>query len=75
MTDEIKTNIKKNGAVRNPFYAKLNTEVVVPLGNEIYNYYSELAKINGEDIATLLRRCLTCYADELKTHESPMVIL
>jgi hypothetical protein len=75
MTDEIKKSIKENGAIRNPFYNKLNKDVVVPLGTEVYSFYSELAETNGEDIAALLRRCLTCYADELKEHESPMVIL
>lgn len=75
MTDELVSNIKEKGAVRNPLYSKLNKEVVVPLGNEIYKYYTELAETNGEDIAVLLRRCLTCYADELKAHESPAVIL
>jgi len=75
MTDEIKNNIKNNNAVKNPFYHKLNKEVVVPLGNEIYSYYAELAETNGEDIAALLRRCLTVYVDELKEHESPAVIL
>jgi len=75
MTDEIKKSIKENGALRNPFYNKLNKEVVVSLGTEIYNFYSELAESNGEDVSALLRRCLTCYVDELKEHESPAIIL
>jgi len=75
MTDEIKNSIRENGAVKNPFYHKLNKEVVVPLGNEIYNYYAELAETNSEDIATLLQRCLTVFVDELKEHESPSVIV
>jgi len=75
VTDEIIKSIKENGTVRNPFYNRLNKEVVVPLGNEIYQFYSELAETNGEDVDVLLRRCLTCYVDELKEHESPAVIL
>ena len=42
------------------FNNKLNQKVVVPLGTDVYDYYSELAKANGEDIANLLKRCLTC---------------
>jgi len=75
MTEEMKSNIKENGAIKNPFYHKLNKEVVVPLGNETYDFYAELAETNGENISALLRRCLTFYVNELKEHESPTVII
>ena len=50
------------GVMKNPFYDKLITEVVVPLKNEDYQIFVDIAKQNGEPPEILMRRCLADYA-------------
>jgi hypothetical protein len=54
--------------VRNPFYHKLNKEVVVPVRNEVYEVFAEIAKLNGEEPEKVMRRCLADYAKSLQEH-------
>jgi hypothetical protein len=56
--------------IKNPFYEKLNKEVVVAIRHEDYAVFLDTAKQNGgrttpEDI---MRRCLTDYAKILQEH-------
>ena len=58
--------------VKNPFYEKLNREVVVAVRREDYEVFSEAAKSNGERVTPedIMRRCLADYAKMLKEHGS-----
>jgi len=57
------------GAMKNPFYDKLNTEVVVPVRREVYQIFADIAEQNGEEPEKVMRRCLTDYAKKLQAHE------
>jgi len=54
------------GVMRNPFYDKLIKEVVVPLQNEVYQIFVEIAEQNGEEPEIVMRRCLADYAKKLQ---------
>lgn len=58
-----------NGVAKNPFYSKLNKEVVVPMRNEVYQVFAEIAAQNGEEPERVMRRCLTDYTRKLQEHE------
>jgi len=53
-------------AMKNPFYEKLNTEIVVPVRKEVYQIFEQLAEQNGERPEKLMRRCLTEYAKKFQ---------
>ena len=57
--------------VQNPFYEKLNRDVVVSVRHEDYEVFQEVAKLNGERVTAedIMRRCLIDYAKILKEHE------
>ena len=63
--DELKKSVK------NPFYEKLNREVVVSIRHEDYQVYVDTAKQNGEMITPedIMRRCLADYAKILREHD------
>jgi len=63
--DELKRGIK------NPFYEKLNREVIVSIRHEDYAVFSDVAKLNGEKVTPedVMRRCLADYAKLLQEHE------
>ena len=63
--DELKKGVK------NPFYEKLNKEVVVAIRQEDYEVFLDTAKLNGERVTPedIMRRCLADYAKILKEHE------
>jgi len=54
------------GAMINPFYDKLNTEVVVPIRKEVYQIFADIAKQNDEEPENLMRRCLADYAKKFQ---------
>jgi len=58
-----------NGIMKNPFYDKLNKEVVVPLRRDVYQVFASIAEQNGEDPEKIMRRCLADYAKKLQEHE------
>ena len=57
--------------VKNPFYEKLNKEVVVAVRHEDYEVFLDAAKSNGEKVTPEdeMRRCLADYAKILKQAE------
>ena len=57
------------GVMINPFYDKLNTEVVVPIRKEVYQIFVDIAKQNDEEPENLMRRCLTDYAKKFQEDE------
>jgi len=57
------------GAIKNPFYHKLNKEVLVSIRNEVFQVFADIAKQNGEEPETVMRRCLTDYAKILQEHK------
>ena len=54
--------------IKNPFYAKLIKEVVVPVRREDYAIFEEVANINGETPESVMKRCLKIAAKELQEH-------
>jgi len=63
--EELKTGVK------NPFYVKLNRDVLVSVRHEDYAVFQDVAKVNGERVTAedIMRRCLIDYAKMLKEHE------
>jgi len=63
--DELKEGVK------NPFYQKLNREVLVSIRHDDYSVYLDAAKQNGERVTPedIMRRCLADYAKILKEAE------
>jgi len=57
------------GAIRNPYYSKLNKEVIVAIRHEIYDIFFEIGKQNGVEPEIIMSRCLTSYAKRLKEHD------
>ena len=57
------------GAIKNPYYSKLNKEVVVAVRHEIYEIFCEIANQNGVEPEVIMNRCLTSYAKRLKEHD------
>jgi len=57
------------GVMKNPFYDKLITEVVVPVQKEVYQVFADIAAQNGEEPEKVMRRCLADYAKKLQEHE------
>ena len=57
--------------VKNPFYEKLNKEVVVAVRHEDYEVFLNTAKLNGERVTPedIMRRCLADYAKMLREHD------
>ena len=55
--------------VKNPFYAKLIKEVVVPVRREDYAVFKEVADMNGETPESVIKRCLQMAAKELQEHK------
>jgi hypothetical protein len=56
--------------IRNPFYAKLNKEVLVSVRNEDYQMFLDAARTQGEKVMPedIMRRCLADYANILREH-------
>jgi len=65
MTDNLTSDDFKQ-AIKNPFYEKLVTEVVVPVQKEVYKIFEDLAKQNGEEPEKVMRRCLADYAKKFQ---------
>jgi len=57
------------GVMKNPFYDKLITEVVVPLRKEVYQVFVDIAEQNGEEPEKVMNRCLADYAKKLQDYE------
>ena len=57
------------GIKKNPFYEKLNKEIIVPVRNEVYEIFASIAEQNGEKPENVMRRCLTDYAKTFKESE------
>ena len=57
------------GAIKNPFYEKLNTEITIAVRKDIYQIFSDIGKKNGVEPEIIMNRCLTNYAKQLKTHD------
>jgi len=57
------------GAIRNPYYEKLNKEVVVAIRHEIYDTFCEIGKQNGVEPEIIMNRCLSSYAKRLREHD------
>jgi len=57
------------GVKKNPFYHKLNKEVLVPIRNEVYQVFAKIAEQNGEEPESVMRRCLTSYAKTFEEHK------
>jgi len=57
--------------VKNPFYEKLNKNVLVSVRHEDYAVFQDVAQINGERVTPedVMRRCLIDYAKMLKEHD------
>ena len=62
--DELKKGVK------NPFYEKLNKEVLVAIRHEDYEVFLDAAKQNGDRVKPedIMRRCLADYAKLLREH-------
>ena len=58
------------GAIRNPYYTKLNKEVVVAIRHDDYEVFCEIAKQNGVEPEMIMNRCLSSYAKRLKEHDA-----
>ena len=56
--------------MKNPFYDKLVTEVVVPVQKEVYQVFVDIAEQNGEEPEKVMRRCLADYARKLQELDS-----
>ena len=56
---------------KNPFYEKLNKEVLVAVRHEDYKVFLETARLNGERVRPedVMRRCLADYAKILREHK------
>jgi len=54
------------GVMINPFYDKLNKEVVVPLRRDVYQVFADIAEQNGEEPEKVMRRCLAHYAEKFQ---------
>ena len=50
--------------VKNPFYEKLNRDILVSVRHEDYAIFQDVARLNGERITPedIMRRCLIDYA-------------
>ena len=57
------------GAIKNPYYSKLNKEVLISVRHEIYQIFCEIGKQNGVEPEIIMNRCLTSYAKTLKEHD------
>ena len=57
------------GVMKNPFYDKLITEVVVPVQKEVYQVFVNIAEQNGEEPEKVMRRCLADYAKKMQEIE------
>jgi hypothetical protein len=57
------------GAIKNPYYHKLNTEIVVAIRHDVFQVFLEVAEQNGVKPETIMNRCLTDYAKILKEHD------
>ena len=70
MKSEFTVEELKKG-VKNPFYEKLNREVVVAVRHEDYEVFYNVAKQNGDRITPedIMKRCLADYAKTLAAHE------
>jgi len=57
--------------IKNPFYEKLNKDVLVSVRHEDYAIFQNVAQLNGERVTPedVMRRCLIDYAKMLKEHE------
>ncbi|MCL2124449.1 MAG: hypothetical protein FWH33_00480 [Oscillospiraceae bacterium] len=56
-------------AIKNPYYSKLNKEVVVAVRHDVYDIFCEIGKQNGVEPEIIMNRCLSSYAKRLKEHD------
>ena len=56
-------------AIKNPFYHKFNTEVMVAVHNEAYEVFKEISEKTGVPVNRVMNRCLNDYAERLKAAE------
>jgi len=54
------------GVMKNPFYAKLVKEVVVPVQTDVCQVFLDIAEQNGEEPEKLMRWCLADYAKKFQ---------
>ncbi|MCL2053321.1 MAG: hypothetical protein FWG90_02615 [Oscillospiraceae bacterium] len=57
------------GAIRNPFYEKLNKEVTVVIRRSDYATFEEVARTNDETPEAVMRRCLKVAAQGIREHD------
>ena len=57
------------GVIKNPFYDRLNKEVIVSLRRDVYQVFANIAAQNVDEPEKVMRRCLTDYAKKLQEHE------
>jgi hypothetical protein len=57
------------GAIKNPYYNKLNKETTVAVRHDVYQIFSDIAKQNCVTPEVIMNRCLTDYAKMLKEHD------
>ena len=55
-------------AIKNPYFSKLNKEVVVAVGNDVYQVFLNVAEENGVKPEIIMNRCLVDYAKILQEH-------
>ena len=58
-----------NTIMKNPFYDKLNRDVIVPLRRDVYQIFADIAAQNGEEPEKVMRRCLSDYAKKFQEYE------
>ena len=58
-------------ATKNPFYERLNKEVLVAIRHEDYEVFLEVAKQKGDRVRPedIMRRCLSEFAQILREHD------
>jgi len=57
------------GAVKNPYFHKLNKEILIAVRNDVYQVFSDIAEQNGVEPEVIMNRCLTDYAKMLQEHD------
>ena len=57
------------GAIKNPYFEKLNRKVEVAVRHEAYRIFEEIAEQNGTKPEVIMNRCLADYAKMLSECE------
>ena len=56
-------------AIKNPYFDKLNKEVLVAVRNDVYQVFLNVAEENGVKPEIIMNRCLVDYAKMLQEHD------